>query len=192
MNTKVELFLNKAKQWKEEMTLLREIVLECKLQEDFKWMHPCYTFENNNVVLIHNFKEYCALLFFKGVLLNDYKRILIQQTENVQDRRQMRFTGLDEIKENREFIKGYIEQAINLEKSGAKVVFKNTSEFKMCDEFKQKLDSDKYLKKAFEGLTPGRQRAYLLYFSSAKQVQTRTNRIEKFIPLILQGKGIDD
>jgi uncharacterized protein YdeI (YjbR/CyaY-like superfamily) len=192
MNIKVDLFLDKAKKWKEEMTLLREIVQECKLQEDFKWMHPCYTFDNNNVVLIHNFKEYCALLFFKGVLLNDNHGILIQQTENVQDRRQLRFTKIDEIIENCEIIKEYIEQAIALEKSGAQVVFKKTSEFKMPDEFQQKLDSEPKLKKAFESLTPGRQRAYLLYFSAAKQTQTRTNRIEKYIPLIMQGKGIDD
>lgn len=192
MNPKVDTFLSKAKKWREEMALLREIVLECQLNEDYKWMHPCYTYQNNNVVLIHGFKDYCALLFFKGVLINDKKGILIQQTENVQDRRQMRFKGLDEIVRLKSTIKGYINEAIKIEQSGLKVEFKKTSEFDMPEEFQKQLERDKKLKTAFDGLTPGRQRGYLLYFSSAKQPKTRESRIEKYIPKILVGKGLDD
>lgn len=192
MNPKVDTFLSKAKKWREEMALLREIVLECQLNEDYKWMHPCYTYQNNNVVLIHGFKDYCALLFFKGVLINDKKGILIQQTENVQDRRQMRFKGLDEIVRLKSTIKGYINEAIKIEQSGLKVEFKKTSEFDMPEEFQKQLERDKKLKTAFDGLTPGRQRGYLLYFSSAKQPKTREGRIEKYIPKILVGKGLDD
>lgn len=192
MNPKVDTFLSKAKKWREEMTLLREIVLECQLNEDYKWMHPCYTYQNNNVVLIHGFKDYCALLFFKGVLINDKKGMLIQQTENVQDRRQMRFKGLDEIVRFKSTIKGYINEAIKIEQSGLKVEFKKTSEFDMPQEFQKRLERDKKLKTAFDGLTPGRQRGYLLYFSSAKQPKTRESRIERYIPKILVGKGLDD
>lgn len=174
------------------MTLLREIIQECKLQEDFKWMHPCYSYEDGNVVLIHGFKDYCALLFFKGVLLKDKKKILIQQTANVQDRRQIRFTNVNEIVKLRSAIKEYIKEAIALEKSGAKVEYKKTAEFTMPEEFKQTLAKDKKLKTAFEKLTPGRQRGYLLFFSSAKQASTRESRIAKYIPKILEGKGLDD
>jgi uncharacterized protein YdeI (YjbR/CyaY-like superfamily) len=191
-NPKVELFLEKEKKWKEEMKLLRSIILQCGLEEDYKWMHPCYTFKRNNVVLIHQFKEYCALLFFKGVLLKDEEKILIQQTENVQDRRQIRFTDIDEIVKLETTIKKYIFEAIEVEKSGVKVEFKKTAEFNIPEEFRNKLDEDKKLKKSFESLTPGRQRGYLLYFSSAKQAKTRESRIEKYLQKILEGKGLDD
>ncbi|HEU0111511.1 MAG TPA: DUF1801 domain-containing protein [Flavisolibacter sp.] len=192
MDPKVDAFLSKAKKWREEMTVLRSMVLECKLKEEYKWMHPCYTYQNNNVVLIHGFKEYCALLFFKGVLINDKEGILIQQTENVQDRRQIRFRNLDEILSLKPVIKEYIKEAIQIEKSGLKVTFKKTSDFNMPEEFEKKLKLDKKLKAAFYGLTPGRQRGYLLYFSSAKQPQTREGRIEKCAPKIFEGKGLDD
>ncbi|MCK6649147.1 MAG: YdeI/OmpD-associated family protein [Bacteroidia bacterium] len=189
---KVDVFLQKTKKWKEEMTLLRAIVLECKLEEDFKWMHPCYTHDGANIVLIHAFKEYCALLFFKGVLLKDKKKVLIQQTENVQDRRQMRFTNLAEINKHKATIKDYIKEAIDIEKAGLKVEFKKTEEFHMPEEFEKKLSKNKTLKTAFEALTPGRQRGYLLFFAGAKQSQTREARIEKCIPDILKGKGLND
>lgn len=192
MNTKVDSFLSKAKRWQEEMTLLREIVLECGLKEDYKWMHPCYTYQDSNIVLIHGFKDYCALLFFKGVLMKDQEGILIQQTENVQDRRQIRFRSLEEIVRLKPVIKDYIKEAIKIEQSDLKVEFKKTSDFNMPGEFQKRLESDKKLKVAFDGLTPGRQRGYLLYFSSAKQPQTRESRIEKYILKILDGKGLDD
>lgn len=192
MDSNVHQFLRKTKNWHGEMKLLREIVLACKLNEDYKWMHPCYTYQNSNVVLIHGFKDYCALLFFKGVLIEDTKGLLIQQTENVQDRRQMRFKNIDEIVRLRSVIMEYIKKAIKLEKSGLKVEFKKTSEFIMPEEFRKRLECDKKLKTAFEGLTPGRQRGYILYFSSAKQLKTRENRIEKYIPKILAKKGLDD
>lgn len=192
LNLEVDLFLDKAKKWKDEMNLLRSLVLECNLDEDYKWMHPCYSYQGNNIVLIHQFKDYCALLFFKGVLLKDKKGILIQQTENVQDRRQIRFTSLAEIVKLQATIKEYILEAIEVEKSGLKVEYKKTSEFKMPDELQSLLSTNKNLKTAFEGLTPGRQRGYLLYFSSAKQSKTRLDRIEKYIPKILDGKGLDD
>lgn len=192
MYTKVDSFLSKAKRWQEEMTLLREIVLECGLNEDYKWMHPCYTYQDSNIVLIHGFKDYCALLFFKGVLMKDQEGILIQQTENVQDRRQIRFRSLEEIVRLKPVIKDYIKEAIKIEQSDLKVEFKKTSDFNMPGEFQKRLESDKKLKVAFDGLTPGRQRGYLLYFSSAKQPQTRESRIEKYILKILDGKGLDD
>jgi uncharacterized protein YdeI (YjbR/CyaY-like superfamily) len=192
MNAHVDQFLLKTKKWKEEMMLLREIVLSCKLDEDYKWMHPCYSHNGNNIVLIHGFKDYCALLFFKGVLLKDQKKILIQQTANVQDRRQIRFTSLDEIVKLKKTIKDYIVEAIEIEKSGQKVAFKKTADFSMPDEFRQRLDKNKKLKAAFEKLTPGRQRGYLLYFAAAKQSVTRESRIEKYVPKILDGKGLDD
>lgn len=188
----VDVFLQKAKKWKEEMTFLRSIMQECDLEEEYKWMHPCYSNQKNNIVLIHNFKEYCALLFFKGVLMKDKKGILIQQTANVQDRRQIRFTNLSEIIQQKETIKEYILEAIEIEKSGQKVTYKETAAFAMPDEFAKVLSSQKKLKAAFENLTPGRQRAYLLYFSSAKQSKTREDRIQKYIPKILIGKGLDD
>lgn len=174
------------------MTLLREICRDCGLTEEFKWMHPCYTFQEKNVVLIHGFKEYCALLFHKGVLLKDTDKILIQQTENVQSARQIRFTGLQEIRDLKSTIKAYIFEAMEVEKAGLEVPMKKTSEFNMPDEFKKALDNDPDLKTAFQSLTPGRQRGYLLYFSQAKQSATRTNRVEKHIPKILQGKGLND
>lgn len=195
MNTKhpkVDVFLQKTKKWKEEMALLRAIVQECKLEEDLKWMRPCYTHDGANIVLIHAFKEYCALLFFKGVLLKDKKKVLIQQTENVQDRRQMRFTNLAEINKHKATIKDYIKEAIDIEKAGLKVEFKKTEEFHIPEEFEKKLRKNKALKTAFESLTPGRQRGYLLFFAGAKQSQTREARIEKCIPNILKGKGLND
>ncbi|HTG66053.1 MAG TPA: DUF1801 domain-containing protein [Flavobacterium sp.] len=192
MNPKVEQFLSKAKKWQDEMTLLREIVQECNLTEDFKWMHPCYTLDNANIVLIHGFKDYCALLFFNGVLMKDKKEILIQQTENVQDRRQIRFKNVEEIEKLESIIKDYINEAIAIEKAGLKVVMKTTAEFNMPQEFKIVLDDMPELNKAFYALTPGRQKAYLLYFSSAKQAKTREARIEKYIDKILDGKGLDD
>jgi len=192
LNPKVDSFLIKAKKWQSEMHLLRSLILECNLEEEYKWMHPCYSFQGSNVVLIHGFKDYCALLFFKGVLLKDKKGILIQQTENVQDRRQIRFTSLTEIEKLKATIKDYILEAIEVEKSGLKHEFKKTAEYKMPDEFQHLLLENKKLKTAFEGLTPGRQKAYLLYFSSAKQSKTRIDRIEKYLQKILDGKGIDD
>ena len=193
MNPKVvDRFLDRAKKWNQEMKLLREICLECGLTEEFKWMHPCYTFQDKNVVLIHGFKEYCALLFHKGVLLKDTDNILIQQTENVQAARQIRFTKLQEIIDLKSTIKAYIFEAIEVEKTGLEVTLKKTSEFKMPDEFKVALDNNPDLKSAFAALTPGRQRGYLLYFSQAKQSTTRANRVEKYTPKILQGKGLND
>ncbi|MFL9832101.1 YdeI/OmpD-associated family protein [Flavobacterium sp. ST-87] len=192
MNPKVAQFLSKAKKWQDEMTLLREIITECKLEEDFKWMHPCYTLDNANVVLIHGFKDYCALLFFKGVLMKDEKKILIQQTENVQDRRQLRFKNVAEIEKLESVIKAYIQEAIAIEKAGLKVVMKTTAEFNMPEEFQTVLEDMPELKEAFHALTPGRQKAYLLYFSSAKQAKTREARIEKYLEKILNGKGLDD
>ena len=192
MNPKVIQFLSKAKKWQDEMTLLREIITECDLEEDFKWMHPCYTLNNANIVLIHGFKDYCALLFFKGVLMKDEKGILIQQTENVQDRRQLRFKNTAEIEKLESVIREYIQEAISIEKAGLKVVMKTTAQYQMPDEFQTVLEDMSELKKAFYSLTPGRQKAYLLYFSSAKQAKTREARIEKYIPKILDGKGLDD
>ena len=192
MNSEVDLFLAKAKKWQQEMNLLRSIVSQCSLDEYYKWMHPCYTYRGNNVVLIHGFKEYCALLFFKGVLLKDEKGLLIRQTENVQERRQLRFTALSEILDLRDTIKEYVLEAIEVEKSGQKVQLKKTSEFSMPEEFKEVLDDMPALKNAFNRLTPGRQKAYLLYFSSPKQSKTRESRIEKNLTRILNGKGLDD
>jgi uncharacterized protein YdeI (YjbR/CyaY-like superfamily) len=191
MNSQVKTFLDKAKTWKQEMILLRSIIMECGLEEDYKWMHPSYSVNGNNVVLIHSFKEYTAILFFKGVLMTDKKGILIQQTKNVQDRRQLRFTSLAEIQGLKSTILAYVKEAIDIEKSGKKVAFKKTEEFEMPEEFKTILQN-KVVKTAFDKLTPGRQRAYLLFFSSAKQSATRINRIETFLPKILEGKGKDD
>lgn len=192
MNPKVIQFLSKAKKWQDEMTLLREIITECDLEEDFKWMHPCYTLNNANIVLIHGFKDYCALLFFKGVLMKDEKGILIQQTENVQDRRQLRFKNTAEIEKLESVIREYIQEAIAIEKAGLKVVMKTTAQYQMPEEFQTVLEDMSELKKAFYSLTTGRQKAYLLYFSSAKQAKTREARIEKYIPKILDVKGLDD
>lgn len=192
MNQKVDFYFTKAKQWQDEFIKLRTILLDCDLTEELKWGVPCYTVNGNNVVLIHGFKEYCALLFHKGVLLKDAKGLLIQQTENVQSARQIRFTNIHQIIDLEDVIKSYVKEAVELEKSGAKVEFKNTAEFIMPDEFKEVLNANPKLKKAFESLTPGRQRGYLLYFSSAKQAKTREARIEKYMQHILEGKGIDD
>ena len=193
MNPKVvDRFLDRAKKWKEEMKLLRKICLDCGLTEDFKWMHPCYTFQGKNIVLIHGFKEYCALLFHKGVLLNDTNDILIQQTENVQSARQIRFTSLQGIIDLQPAIEAYIFEAIEVEKAGLEVKMKKTGEFDMPAEFKKVLESNSDLKSAFSALTPGRQRGYLLYFSQAKQSKTRESRIEKCVPKIFDGKGLND
>ena len=193
MNSKlVDDFLDSAKKWKEEMKLMREICLDCGLTEDYKWMHPCYSFQGKNVVLIHGFKEYCALLFHKGVLLKDTNNILIQQTENVQAARQIRFTSLQEIISIKPTIKSYIFEAIEVEKAGLEVKMKKTSEFDMPAEFKKALDNNAGLKDAFNALTPGRQRGYLLHFSQPKQSKTRESRIEKCIPKIFEGKGLND
>lgn len=186
---KVEKYIEKIKSWKEESKLLREICLDCGLTEDFKWMHPSYTFQGNNIVLIHGFKEYCALLFHKGVLLKDTNEILIQQTENVQSARQIRFTNLQEIIDLKSVIKTYIFEAIEVEKAGLEVKMKKTSEFKMPDELKQAFENNPDLETAFYDLTPGRQRGYLLYFSQAKQSKTRESRIEKSMQKIFDGKG---
>lgn len=191
-NSKVDFYFNKAKNWKDEVVQLRKIALSCKLTEELKWGVPCYTFREGNVVLIHVFKEYCALLFFKGALLKDKKGILVQQTKNVQAARQIRFTHVDQITDSTTLLKAYIREAIEIEKSGLKVELKKTQEFDMPDEFKQKLEEIPSLKTAFEALTPGRQRAYLLHFSSAKQPKTREARIEKYMPYILEGKGLND
>lgn len=192
MNPKVDSVISKEKKWQKEFETLRETILDCGLTEELKWGQPCYTFENANVVLIHGFKEYCALLFFKGTLLKDTKGILVQQTENVQASRQIRFTDLQQIVKMKATLKSYIKEAIKVEKSGVKVEFKKTTEFTVPDEFQDKLNKMSALKTAFNALTPGRQRAYLLYFSAAKQSKTRVSRIEKYIPQILAGKGMDD
>ncbi|MGJ4747488.1 YdeI/OmpD-associated family protein [Leptospira sp. SA-E8] len=192
MNPKVDFFFNKAKQWKEEYEALRKIALASGLTEELKWGQPCYTSQNNNIVLIHGFKEYCAFLFFKGALLKDPKGILIQQTKNVQAARQIRFTNIKEIDKLKTALKSYIKNAIEVEKSGQKVNFKKTKEFDMPEEFLSKLEESPNLKSAFDSLTPGRQRGYLLHFSSAKQSKTREARIQKYIPHILKGKGLDD
>jgi uncharacterized protein YdeI (YjbR/CyaY-like superfamily) len=191
-NPKVDEFLGKAKKWKEEYETLRNIVLDCELTEEFKWMHPCYTFENKNIVLIHGFKEYCALLFHKGALLQDVHGLLIQQTENVQGARQIRFTNVQEIVATESILKAYIHEAIEVEKAGLEVEFKKNEEFIIPEELHNKFDDIPALKTAFEALTPGRQRAYILYFSQAKQSKTRESRIEKCMQKILDGKGLKD
>jgi uncharacterized protein YdeI (YjbR/CyaY-like superfamily) len=192
MNPKVDAFLDRENNWKEEFAELRSIALECELTEELKWGVPCYTFQNTNIVLIHGFKAYCAMLFIQGALLKDSKNILIQQTENVQSARQVRFTSLGEITRMKAVLKDYIQEAIEVQKAGLKVDFKTTKEFAVPDEFQVKLDTMPALKTAFEALTPGRQRGYLLHFSSAKQSKTREARIEKSMPKILEGKGLDD
>ena len=192
MNPKVDEFLSKAKKWKEEYEKLRNIVLDCELTEEFKWMHPCYTYEKKNIVLIHGFKEYCALLFHKGALLQDSHGILIQQSENVQAARQIRFTNVQEIIEMEPFLKAYIYEAIDVEKAGLDVKFKETTEYIIPDELQHKFNEIPALKTAFEELTPGRQRAYLLYFSQPKQSKTRESRVEKYMQQILNGKGLND
>lgn len=192
MNPKVDWFFNKAEKWKEEYEKLRTITLECGLTEELKWGCPCYTFQKKNIVLIHGFNEYCALLFHKGVLLKDPEGILIRQTENVQSARQIRFTSVQEIVEMKPIIQAYVHEAIEVEKAGLKVDFKETKEFNIPEEFQMKLDENSALKAAFEALTPGRQRGYLLHFSGAKKSKTRERRVEKCIPRILEGKGLND
>ena len=192
MNPNVDFFFNKAGRWQKEVNKLRRIVLGCQLTEDLKWGCPCYTLEEGNIVLIHKFKEYCALLFFKGALLKDPGGILILQTKNVQAARQIRFTNLREIVERATAVKAYIHEAIEVEKAGQKVKLKKTSEFSMPDEFEGELNKLPALKTAFYALTPGRQRAYLLFFSTPKQSRTREARIEKCKRKILNGKGLTD
>lgn len=189
---KVDRYFEKQERWKEESKLLRQICLECGLEEEYKWMHPCYTFQGKNIVLIHGFKEYCALLFHKGALLKDENGILIQQTENVQSARQIRFTNETEIVASEPVIKAYIFEAIEVEKAGLEVKMKKTSEYEIPEEFRKKLQNDTDLESAFQSLTPGRQRGYLLYFAQAKQSKTRESRIEKSVPKILEGKGLND
>jgi uncharacterized protein YdeI (YjbR/CyaY-like superfamily) len=192
MNPKVEFYFSKAKKWQEELEKLRMIVLDCGLTEELKWGVPCYTFQKSNIVLIHVFKEYCAFLFFKGALLSDANGILIQQTENVQSARQVRFTSVQEIVEMEAIMKAYIYEAIEVQKAGLKVDLKKTTEFTIAKEFQKKLDEIPALKTAFYALTPGRQRGYLLYFSAAKQSKTREGRVEKSMQQILNGKGLND
>lgn len=193
MNLKAEHFFENAKKWNEEFNLLREIVTENQsLVEDYKWMHPCYTFEGKNIVLIHGFKNYCALLFHKGALLKDNKKLLIQQTENVQSGRQLRFADIDQISSLRTVIVDYIQEAIEIEKSGAKVAMRKAEDYPVPEEFARALREDQALQSAFTSLTPGRQKAYLFYFNQAKQPKTRESRIEKYYQHILDGKGIDD
>lgn len=192
MNPKVDFYFSKSEKWQKEIEKLRTIVLDCQLNEELKWGVPCYTFQKSNIVLIHEFKEYCALLFFKGALLNDANGILIQQTENVQSARQIRFTHIQEIIDLEPVLKTYIYEAIEVEKAGLKVELKKTKEFNVPEEFEAKLNTDTDLKTAFYALTPGRQRGYLLHFSAPKQSKTRESRIEKSIPQILNGKGLDD
>lgn len=192
MNPKVDFFFSKNKKWHKELETLRIFILGCGLNEELKWGVPCYTNNKSNIVLIHAFKDYCAVLFFKGALLKDPKGILIQQTKNVQSARQFRFTDVKEIAKLKTTIKSYIKEAIEIEKAGLKVELKRTTEFEMPDEFRIKLEKSAALKKAFNALTPGRQRGYLLHFSSAKQAKTRESRIEKNLKRILAGKGLDD
>jgi uncharacterized protein YdeI (YjbR/CyaY-like superfamily) len=189
---KVDAALSAEEKWPKEFAKLRSIILDCGLTEELKWGKPCYSLGGRNVVLIHGFKEYCALLFMKGALLKDRSGILVQQTENVQSARQIRFTNVKEIIELAPTLKAYIQEAIEVEKAGLKVPMKKTSEFNMPEEFQKKLNANPAFKTAFEALTPGRQRGYLLYFSAAKQSQTRESRIEKCMDLIFDGKGLND
>lgn len=191
-NPKVDFYFNKPGKWQDEITKLRTIVLSCGLNEELKWGCPCYMFGESNIVLIHVFKEYCALLFFKGALLKDTKGILIQQTKNVQAARQLRFTDLKDVTKLQKVLKTYIFEAIEVEKAGLKVPLKKATEYPVTEEFQKQLDKSLLLKNSFYALTPGRQRAYLLYFSQAKQAKTREARIKKYIPQILSGKGLDD
>ncbi len=192
MNPTIDFFFAKEGKWSAEMEAMRAIALDCGLTEELKWGSPCYTWQKKNIVLIHGFKEYCAFLFFKGVLLKDPKGILVQQTANVQSARQIRFTSVQEVVKKRTVLKAYIREAIGLEKSGQQVSFKKSAEFPVAKEFQEKLNKVPGLKAAFQSLTPGRQRGYLLFFSSAKQSSTRLTRIEKYVPHIFQGKGLND
>lgn len=192
MNPKVDWFFNKPSKWQDAYSELRTLILDCKLIEELKWGCPCYTNGKGNIILIHGFKDYCALLFMQGALLKDPKKILVQQTENVQSARQIRFKSVEEILKNKAILKAYIKEAILLDKSGLKVELKKTTEYKIPVEFQTVLDDMPELKIAFKSLTPGRQRGYLLYFSSAKQQSTRESRIEKYLQKILDGKGLED
>ena len=192
MNASVNFYFRNADKWKKEIVLLRTIILDCGLTEELKRGVPCYTFENNNIVLIHTFKEYCALLFFKGALLTDDNNILIQQTKNVQAARQIRFTNLEEITEMDAILKAYVYEATEIEKAGLKVEIKKPDAFNIPEEFQKKLDTTPELKISFYALTPGRQRGYLLYFSAPKQSKTRITRIEKCMEQIFKGKGLND
>jgi uncharacterized protein YdeI (YjbR/CyaY-like superfamily) len=192
MNPKVDFYFDKAEKWQKEIEQLRTIILDCGLEEELKWGCPCYTYQGTNIVLIHTFKEYCAVLFFKGALLNDPDGILVQQTENVQSARQVRFTSLRELLKLKTTLKAYIYEAIEVEKAGLKVKLKKTSDYKIPEEFQTKLDKMPTLKTAFQKLTPGRQRAYLFYFSQPKLSKTRQSRVEKYTKQILKGKGLDD
>jgi|SRR5689334_8362 len=191
-NPKVDWFFDKDTNWQKEYAKLRTIILDCGLTEELKWGCPCYTFENRNIILIHGFKEYCAVLFFKGALLSDPEGILIQQTENVQSARQVRFTNVREIAKMERMLKTYIYEAIEVERAGLQVKLKKTKDFKIPEEFQQKLDKMPALRKAFNALTPGRQKGYIFYFSQAKQSKTRTARVEKYLKHILSGKGLED
>jgi uncharacterized protein YdeI (YjbR/CyaY-like superfamily) len=192
MNPKVDEFISKAEKWQDEFEKLRKIVLDCELTEELKWGVPCYTFQKSNILLIHGFKEYCAILFVKGALLHDAHGILIQQTENVQAGRQIRFTNVGEIIAQEPILKAYINEAIAVEKAGLKVPFKKDTELIFPEEFQKKMDENPTLKAAFAALTPGRQRAYNLYFSEPKQSKTREARVEKYMQQILNGKGLLD
>ena len=192
MDTKVDFYFSKAQKWQKELEKLRTIILDCQLTEELKWGVPCYSFQESNIILVHVFKEYCAILFIKGALLHDANGILIQQTKNVQAGRQIRFTNVQEIVEMETILKAYIYEAIEVEKAGLKVNFKKTTEFIVPEEFQNKLDEIPTLKTAFNALTPGRQRAYIFYFSQPKQSKTRESRVEKCMQQILNGKGFDD
>ena len=192
INLKVNFFFEKEKKWKDEFEKLRATILDCQLDEELKWGVPCYTFQKKNVVLMHGFKEYCAILFVKGALLKDAKGVLIQQTENVQAARQIRFTNIREIEKMKATLKAYIKEAIEVEKAGLKVELKKTSDYVIPKEFQSRLDENLALKEAFYALTPGRQRAYIFYFSQPKLSKTREARVEKYIDLILDGVGLND
>lgn len=192
MNPEIDEFLGREQRWQAEFTKLRQVILDCQLTEELKWGQPCYTLDGRNIVLMHGFKEYCALLFIKGALLKDPESLLIRQTENVQAGRQIRFTTVQKINQLEKTLKAYIEEAIEVEKAGLKVELKATSDFAVPEEFRNRLDEDPTLESAFHGLTPGRQRAYLYHFSQSKQSKTREARIEKCIPKIFDGMGLDD
>ena len=192
MNSSADFYFHKAMKWQEELKQLRRLILDCGLTEELKWGAPCYTFQKSNIVLLHVFKEYCAVLFFKGALLKDDRRMLIRQTENVQAARQVRFTSIGEVAKLEPLLKSYIHEAVEVEKAGLKVKFRKVAEYKMPAEFQAKLEERPALKHAFEALTPGRQRAYILYFSAARQSTTRVSRIEKNMQRMLDGKGLND
>jgi uncharacterized protein YdeI (YjbR/CyaY-like superfamily) len=192
MNPKVDFYFKKANKWQQELNKLRQIILDCHLTEELKWGVPCYTYNDSNVILIHDFKDYCAVLFPKGALLKDPKKILIQQTKNVQAARQVRFTSMADVEKLETVLKDYIYKAVEIEEAGLKVELKKTEDYEMPEELQQALAKNRKLKTAFESLTPGRQRAYIFNVSSAKQAKTREARVEKYTPQILAGKGLDD